>query len=175
MTHGTEDRSGIRAWESLGDGGDVWKQLVSGLHWLCLSRGHIRFTQETCRIRSPQIREIAKKKGMGTDDVFREGSIDTETTVFCLDAIWKKNDQNFHSGIKGLRDSYPALSLYGTVEDEYQVRNEFNATKKKAHKFALKTGVGKPFDADAVADLDRGLLGVLANSDDLADTFVTTD
>ena len=117
----------------------------------------------------------SRKKGMGTDDVFREGSIDTETTVFCLDAIWKKNNQNFYSGIGGLRDSYPALSLYGTVEDGYQIRNEFNATKKKAHKFALKTGVGKPFYADAVADLDRGLLGVLANSDDLADTFVTTD
>ena len=45
--------------------------------------------------------------------------------------------------------------------------------RKETHKFALKTGVRKPFDADAVADLDRRVLSVLADSDDLADTFMT--
>lgn len=43
------------------------------------------------------------------------------------------------------------------------------------YEFALEAGVGKPFDANAVTDLYRGLLGVFANSDDLTDTFVTTD
>jgi hypothetical protein len=46
--------------------------------------------------------------------------------------------------------------------------------RRKTHKFALKTRVSEPFDANAVADLDRGLLSVLANSDDLANSFVTT-
>ena len=43
------------------------------------------------------------------------------------------------------------------------------------HKFALKAGVGEPFDTDTVTDLYRRLLGVLSNSDDFTDTFVTTD
>jgi hypothetical protein len=44
-----------------------------------------------------------------------------------------------------------------------------------AHKFTLKAGVGEPFDTDTVTDLYRRLLGVVSNSDDLANTFVTTD
>lgn len=61
MTHGTENRSGIRTWESLGDGSDIWKQSVSGLHWLRLSQSHIRLTQETYKIVSPQTRDREKK------------------------------------------------------------------------------------------------------------------
>jgi hypothetical protein len=47
--------------------------------------------------------------------------------------------------------------------------------QKEAHEFALKAGVGEPFDTDAVADLYRRLLSVVANSDDFTDTFVTAD
>ena len=47
--------------------------------------------------------------------------------------------------------------------------------EEEAHKFALKAGVGEPFDTDTVTDLHRGILGVLANSDDITNTFVSTD
>ena len=46
--------------------------------------------------------------------------------------------------------------------------------RQETHKFALETRVGEPFDADTVTDLDGRLLSVLADSNDLADTFVTT-
>lgn len=52
------------------------------------------------------------------------------------------------------------------------IRDKGFVRQKETHKFTLKAGVGEPFDADAVADLDRRILGVLANGDDLADTFV---
>jgi len=45
---------------------------------------------------------------------------------------------------------------------------------KETHEFTLKAGVGEPLDTDTIADLDRRLLGMLANSDDLTDTFVAT-
>lgn len=44
-----------------------------------------------------------------------------------------------------------------------------------AHKFALKTGVGKPLDADTVTDFYRRVLRVVSNSDNLTNTFVATD
>jgi len=50
-----------------------------------------------------------------------------------------------------------------------------DAKKKEAHKFALKAGVGEPFDTDTVTDLHGRILGVLANSDDFTNAFVTTD
>ena len=47
--------------------------------------------------------------------------------------------------------------------------------RRKAYEFALEAGVGEPFDTDAVTDLYRRILSVLADSDDFTDTLVTTD
>jgi hypothetical protein len=47
--------------------------------------------------------------------------------------------------------------------------------RKGAHEFALKTGVGEPFDTDTVTDFYGRLLCMLADGDNFANTFVTTD
>lgn len=47
--------------------------------------------------------------------------------------------------------------------------------RDEAHEFALKAGVGEPLDTDTVTNLYRRFLRVLSDSDDLTNTFVTTD
>lgn len=47
--------------------------------------------------------------------------------------------------------------------------------RNETHKFALKAGVGEPFDTDTVTDLYGRLLGMFADGDDLTDAFVTAD
>ena len=47
--------------------------------------------------------------------------------------------------------------------------------RNETHKFALKAGVGEPFDTDTVTDLHRGFLRVLSDSDDLPNTFMTAN
>lgn len=42
-------------------------------------------------------------------------------------------------------------------------------------RLAVETGVREPLDADAVAELDRGVRSVCADGDDLADTLVAAD
>jgi len=57
----------------------------------------------------------------------------------------------------------------------YEQGEGFRCEEKETHEFALKAGVGEPFDTDTVTDLHGRLLGVFANSDDLTNAFVTAD
>jgi hypothetical protein len=41
--------------------------------------------------------------------------------------------------------------------------------------FTLETRVCEPLDADSIANIDRRVVSVSTNSDDLADAFVTAD
>lgn len=76
---------------------------------------------------------------------------------------------------ESLGDSYLALSPCGTVEGRCWIGDTVPEKRKGTHKFALKAGVGKPFDANSVADLYGRVLSVLADSNDLADPLMTTD
>ena len=84
----------------------------------------------------------------------------------------------FDQETKRSRATHLALSLYGTIKDRYwmcELGEGFSREEKETHEFALKTGIGEPFDTNTVTDLHRRVLGVFANSDDITNTFVTTD
>jgi len=68
--------------------------------------------------------------GMCTYDVFGKGSVDSETTIFHVDTIWKLQRRLVSLKEERMRVSYLALSPCGTAEGGCLIRGQ----KHSAHR-----------------------------------------